>query len=62
MERLHVAKRKQVSEGFPSVLQYIDFHSSVISYRYVLVMGMREDIPIYVGTVRFVTDSIISFA
>jgi hypothetical protein len=37
-------KGSRISEGLPSLLQYIEFHSSVISYKYFLVMGVREDI------------------
>jgi hypothetical protein len=48
-------KGSRIGEGFPSLLQYIEFHSPVISYMYFLVMGMTEYIPIYVASVRFVT-------
>jgi hypothetical protein len=53
-------KESRIGEGFPSLLQYTEFHSTVLSCTYFLVMGMREYIPIYVAYVRFVTDCIIT--
>jgi hypothetical protein len=54
-------KGSMIGDVFPSLLQYIDFHSTVISYTHFLVMEMRKYIPIYVGSVRLVTNCIITF-
>jgi hypothetical protein len=54
-------KGSRRGEGFPSLLQYIEFHFPVISYTYFLVMGMSEYIPIYIPSVRFDMDCIITF-
>jgi hypothetical protein len=61
MELLHVAKGSRISEGFPSLLQYIVICSSMTPCMYFLAIGMKEDIPIYTTSVRLVTDCIISF-
>jgi uncharacterized protein (DUF983 family) len=54
-------KGSRISEGFPSLLQCIVICSSMTPCMYFLAMGMKEDIPIYITSVRIVTDCIISF-
>jgi hypothetical protein len=56
MESFMLLKGNRIGEGLPSLLQYIEFHSPVISYTYFLIMGMREYIPINVASIRFDTD------
>jgi hypothetical protein len=55
-------KGNRICEVFHSLLKYIEFHYPVISYMYFLVIGMTEYIPLYVAFVRFVTDSITTYA